>query len=504
MIAVLDFGSQYTRLITRRLRELGVSSEIFPHDTVKDKLPSTTTGIIFSGGPAGVYDKAAPRLNKSFLKSDVPVLGICYGYQLLAHNLGGEVIPGDKKEYGRKIINVYGGALFKGLNKRETVWFSHGDIVAKLPSGFKVTALSEGKAAAFENGKFFGLQFHPEVDHTIHGTRILRNFIKVCNEKVQHTQEDVINVLVREIKSIIGGESVLVGVSGGIDSLVAALLLNRAVGKNLYPVFVDTGLMRKDEAGEVEIMYKSLGFKNFLSFDASSDFLRVLHRVDDPELKRKKIGHAFIKVFEKIAFDLKKNKGIKFLAQGTIYPDRIESSAVGTGGAKIKSHHNLTLPQKLNFQLIEPLKDFYKDEVRCLAKKMDVPSAYLMRHPFPGPGLAIRILGEVTKEKLEIIKNVDSVFISELRKSKLYNKIWQAFAVLIPVKTVGVMGDSRTYEYMVSLRAVTSIDGMTADWAKIPQGVLEKISSRIVNEVRGVNRVVYDITQKPPATIEYE
>lgn len=504
MIAVLDFGSQYTHLITRRLRELGVSSEIFPHDVVRDKLPSTMRGIIFSGGPAGVYDKAAPQLNKSFLKSDIPVLGICYGYQLLAYNLGGEVIPGDKKEYGRKTIKIDGGTLFKGLKKRETVWFSHGDIVVKLPSGFKVTALSQGKVAAFENGKFFGLQFHPEVGHTLHGTRILRNFIKVCNERMQHTKGDVINVLVREIKSTIGSESVLIGVSGGIDSLVAALLLNRAIGKNLYPVFVDTGLMRKDEASEVKIMYKKLGFKNFLSIDASSEFLRVLHKVDDPELKRKKIGHTFIEVFEKVAFDLKKKKGIKFLAQGTIYPDRIESSAVGTGGAKIKSHHNLTLPQKLNFQLIEPLKDFYKDEVRYLAKKMNVPSSYLMRHPFPGPGLAIRILGEVTKEKLEIIRNVDSIFISELRKSKLYNKIWQAFAVLIPVKTVGVMGDSRTYDYLVSLRAVTSKDGMTADWAKIPQSVLEKISSRIVNEVRGVNRVVYDITQKPPATIEYE
>ncbi|MDP3955435.1 MAG: glutamine-hydrolyzing GMP synthase [bacterium] len=504
MIAVLDFGSQYTHLINRRLRELGVYAEIFPHNIQRCKLPQTTKGLILSGGPMSVYEKNAPTLNTHFLTSDLPILGICYGHQLVAHKLGGQVEQGTKKEYGHQMINVNGGILLKGLRKRESVWFSHGDVVNKIPPGFTITATSNKQIAAYENGVIFGVQFHPEVAHTVHGNKILRNFIKVCGEESNWSIKDQVSRLVAEIRTKVGNQLVLIGVSGGIDSLIAALLLKKAIGKNLYCVFIETGFMRKDEPEEVATMYKNFGFENFISSDCKQEFLRALKGVTDPELKRKRIGHTFIRVFEKKAIGLQKQKHIKFLAQGTIYPDRIESAATCKLAVKIKSHHNLTLPKKINFQIIEPLKDFYKDEVRNLGKRLEVPKNFLMRHPFPGPGLAIRILGEVTEEKLQILKEADCLFIEELKRAKLYPKIWQAFAALLPVKTVGVMGDTRTYTYMLTLRAVTSKDGMTADWAKIPPPILEKISNRIVNEIKGVNRVVYDITQKPPATIEYE
>lgn len=504
MIAVLDFGSQYTHLITRRLKELGIHSEIFPHNISKDELPINTKGIILSGGPKGVYEKAPLTINRQILTNGMPVLGICYGYQLIAHSLGGHVIKGKTREYGRKVIEIKSSRLLKGLNNLETVWFSHGDIVTKVPSEFKITAVSGKQIAAYENGLIFGIQFHPEVAHTIHGTKILQNFVKVCKEKLILNTKNQVSQLLINIKTQIANESVLIGVSGGVDSLVAALLLKKAIGNNLYCVFVDTGLMRKNEPEEVLKIYRKLKFRNFKRIDAQKEFLQELKEITDPELKRKKIGHTFIRVFEKASKNLQKEKRIKFLAQGTIYPDRIESAATSTTATKIKSHHNLTLPQKLNFQIIEPLKDFYKDEVRTLGKELGIPNEILGRHPFPGPGLAIRIIGKITKKGIEILQDADYIFIEELKKARLYTKVWQAFAVLLPIRTVGVMGDSRTYEYTISLRAVTSRDGMTADWAKIPNAVLEKISSRIVNEIKGVNRVVYDITQKPPATIEYE
>lgn len=504
MIAVLDFGSQYTHLITRKLREFGVYSEIFPHDVTSKTLPKNTTGVILSGGPSSVYEKNAPSIEDDLLKSTLPILGICYGQQLIAHKLGGVVTPGKSREYGKKTINVSGGKLLKGLGKRETVWFSHGDLVKTPPPGFRTTSKSDGIISSIENGRIFAVQFHPEVDHTLHGGKIIENFVKITGEKQDWNIENQVERLIKDIKTQGGENPILIGVSGGVDSMVASLLLYKAINDNLYAVFIDTGLMRKGESQEVAEMYEKIKFNNFISVDAKKEFLEALKGISDPEEKRKVTGFTFIKVFEETAKKLKLKKHIKFLAQGTIYPDRVESASTSKTSHKIKSHHNLTLPERLNFQIIEPLKDFYKDEVRILGKKLGVPKEFLERHPFPGPGLAIRILGEVTEEKLDLLKNADAIYIEELKKLRQYNKIWQAFAVLLPLKTVGVMGDARTYEYIISLRAVTSRDGMTADWAKIPYPILEKISSRIVNEVRGVNRVVYDITQKPPATIEYE
>ncbi|MBI2011771.1 glutamine-hydrolyzing GMP synthase [Candidatus Daviesbacteria bacterium] len=508
MIAVLDFGSQYTHLITRRLRELGTYAEIFPHDISTKDLPVNIKGIILSGGPASVYEKDSPSLKKEILESNIPILGICYGQQLLAYLLGGKIIPAKSREYGKKVVKIKGGALYKGLAKKETVWYSHGDTVKELPQGFKSNAYSGNEIAGFEHQssdkKIFAVQFHPEVAHTQNGSKILKNFLKISESKSNWKIEDQIKGLIKEIKDSIQNEHCLIGVSGGIDSLVASLLLHKAIGQKLYSVFIDTGLMRKNEAEDVERIYSKLNFKNFISIDAKNEFLSALKEISDPEGKRKVIGHTFIRVFEKVASNLKKQKRIKFLAQGTIYPDRVESASTSKTSQKIKSHHNLTLPKKLNFQIIEPLREFYKDEVRILGKKLGVAPEFLNRHPFPGPGLAIRVLGEITEDKLDLLREADAIYIEELKKARLLSKIWQAFAALIPVKTVGVMGDLRTYEYIISLRAVTSKDGMTADWAKIPLPILEKISSRIINEVKGVNRVVYDITQKPPGTIEYE
>lgn len=504
MIAVLDFGSQYTHLITRKLRELGAKAQILPHDISFKDLPADLTGLILSGGPLSVYGKDSPTLEADILKIKKPVLGICYGHQLIAYLVGGTVLPGVKREYGRKKISIKSSRLFDGLKTKETVWYSHGDEVTSLPQNFKITATSGRSIAGFENGTIFGVQFHPEVNHTINGTKILQNFIKVSGSQNSWKVEDRIFKLTLEIRSEVKNSHCLIGVSGGVDSLVASLLLKKALGQNLYCVFIDTGLMRKDEIKEVERLYRSLDFKNFLSFDASLNFLKALKGVKDPEKKRQIIGHLFIKTFEEISSQLKIKKQIKYFAQGTIYPDRVESASTSKNAKKIKSHHNLTLPEKLNFKIIEPLKEFYKDEVRILGKSLGLGEAELKRHPFPGPGLGIRILGEVTKNRLLILREADAIFISELKNSKQYDKIWQAFAALIPVKTVGVMGDNRTFEYIISLRAVTSDNGMTADWAKIPNSLLERISSRIVNEVKGVNRVLYDITQKPPSTIEYE
>ncbi|MCH8821300.1 glutamine-hydrolyzing GMP synthase [Patescibacteria group bacterium] len=508
MIAVVDYGSQYSHLIARRIRSLGVASEIISPQKNTLELKNIE-GIILSGGPSSVYKNRSPRLSDSLLKLNVPILGICYGMQLLAEYFGGRVAKSKSREYGKETIFVnQGNDLFKGLSKRETVWLSHGDKVEKLPKEFRSISSSRScPIAGFfnRNKNIYAVQFHPEVVHTENGQTVLKNFVfKICRAKKSWNVKDQATKIIKDLREEIGSEKVLIGVSGGVDSLVAANLLHRAIGNKLYAVFIDHGLLRKDEAEEVEVFYKKGGFKHFLKVDASKLFLKKLKGVTDPEGKRKIIGYTFIKVFEDVAKTLGKKDKIAFFAQGTIYPDRIESGASSKQAAKIKSHHNLVLPKKLKFQVIEPLADFYKDEVREIGERLRLPKESLFRHPFPGPGLAVRILGEVSPNRLEILQEADAIYIEELKRAKLYDKIWQAFAALVPVKSVGVMGDSRTYQYMISLRAVTSVDGMTADWFKMPLDVLERVSSRIVNEVKGVNRVVYDITQKPPATIEYE
>ena len=512
MILILNFGGQYAHLEARRVREFGVYSEILPCDvSLKEIGKLKPDGIILSGGPASVYEHNAPTMDRKILGLGIPILGICYGLQLIGKFADGVVLGGKLKEFGKKELHVKKhGKLLKGLSKKEQVWMSHGDLVAELPKDFEILASTDTcKIAAFENNnkKLYGVQFHPEVAHTLKGSQILKNFVfDICRAKKDLHIKNISKKLIREIKKEVWKNSVIMGVSGGVDSTVSATLIHKAIGNRLYCVFVDHGLIRKGEAEEVKNFFeKKLKFRHFYFVDASQIFLEKLRGITDPEEKRKIIGHSFIEVFENKVIELeKKHPAIKFLGQGTIYPDRIESAQPTKYASKIKSHHNVTLPEKMKLKVIEPLKEFYKDEVRKLGKELRIPDEILNRHPFPGPGLAIRILGEITDERLRILREADFIFIDELKKSKLYDKIWQAFAALLPVKSVGVMGDARTYEYVISLRAVTSIDAMTADWAKLPNELLEKISNRIINEVRGVNRVVYDISQKPPATIEYE
>ena len=512
MILVLNFGGQYAHLIARRVRDFGVYSEVVPCDIslveIGKKKPD---GIILSGGPSSVYEHNAPIMNRKILDLKIPVLGICYGEQLIGKFVGGTVLAGKLKEFGKKELIVKSqGKLLKGLSKKEQVWMSHGDLVAELPKDFEVLASTDTcRIAAFENDlrKIYGIQFHAEVVHTPKGNEILKNFVfGICKAKKDWELKDLPKKLVKEVKREVGNKSVIMGVSGGVDSTVAATLIYKAIGSKLYCVFVDHGLIRKDELDEVKSYFeKKLNFNHFLAVDASKIFLDKLKGVTDPEEKRKIIGHTFIEVFQdKVAQLEKKHKEIKFLGQGTIYPDRIESAQPSKYASKIKSHHNITLPEKMKLKVIEPLKEFYKDEVMKLGEELGIPEEIINRHPFPGPGLAIRILGEITEERLKILREADHIFIGELKNSGYYDKTWQAFAALIPLKTVGVMGDARTYEYIISLRAVTSVDAMTADWAKLPNELLERISNRIINEVRGVNRVLYDISQKPPATIEYE
>ena len=512
MILILNFGGQYVHLIARRVRELGVYSEILPCDIPLKQIGKLKPdGIILSGGPASVYEHNAPTMEKKILDLGIPILGICYGLQLIGKFVGGEVLSGKLKEFGKKtLIAKKNGKLLKGLSKKEQVWMSHGDLVAKLPNGFEVLASTDTcKIAAVENNakRLYGIQFHAEVVHTPKGSQVLKNFVfDVCKAKKDWHIKDISKKLIREIKKEVGKNSAIMGVSGGVDSTVAATLMHKAIGNRLYCVFVDHGLIRKGEAEEVKDFFeKKLRFRHFYFIDTSNAFLEKLRGISDPEEKRKIIGHTFIEVFENKVVELgKKHPNIKFLGQGTIYPDRIESAQPSKFASKIKSHHNVTLPEKMKLKIIEPLKEFYKDEVRKLGKELKIPEDILQRHPFPGPGLAIRILGEITGERLGILREADYIFIEEMKKSGYYKRTWQAFAALLPVKSVGVMGDARTYEYIISLRAVTSLDAMTADWAKLPNELLEKISNRIINEVRGVNRVVYDISQKPPATIEYE
>lgn len=509
MIIVLNFGSQFAHLIARRIRDLGVKAEILPFDTPAEKIKELDpAGIILSGSPSSVLEKNSPHPDKKIFNFNKPILGICYGQQVIAQMLGGRVKKGPHREYGKETLNIYRNKdIFDGLKSEEIVWFSHGDQVSALPKDFiTVASTAECGCAAFAHKKLyvFGIQFHPEVTHTKNGKNILANFIfSICKAKKEWQINSIIDNLTESLKQRIKNKHVVIGISGGVDSLVAATLLHRAIGHQLHAIFVDTGLLRKNEVTEVSASLQKYGFRPFI-VNAENIFLKRLKEVTDPEQKRKIIGHTFIEVFEKEISGRLKKFPVEFFAQGTIYPDRVESATTSKHASKIKSHHNLTLPTKLGFKIIEPIRDFYKDEVRKIGELLGLPDALLKRHPFPGPGLAVRIAGEITKERLNILREADYIFMEELKKSKEYEKIWQAFAVLLPIKVVGVMGDARTYEYIISLRAVDTIDGMSADWHKMPTRLLEKISSSIIGKVRGVNRVLYDITQKPPATIEYE
>tara|TARA_Y100000310_G_scaffold345268_1_gene463285 strand:- start:39979 stop:41523 length:1545 start_codon:yes stop_codon:yes gene_type:complete len=511
-IIVINFGSQVAHLIARRVRELGVFCELVSNEIGVEEIKQLDPkGIILSGGPSSVYDSGAPKLDGKILDLGIPVLGICYGLQLIAKMKGGKVLPGKLKEYGKKQLKVKNqGKLLRNLNRKEQIWMSHGDLVTQMPKEYNVLGKTDTcDVAAFENKKdnLYGLQFHPEVIHTPKGKQILKNFVfDICKGKRDWSIGNLPKKLISEIKETVNGSQVILGLSGGVDSSVAAALIHKAIGKNLHCVFVDHGLVRKNEAKSVmERFRKKLRFEHLYLVDASDIFLKRLKGIKDPEEKRRIIGHTFIEVFEKKVKELeKKFPKINFLAQGTIYPDRIESAQPNSQASKIKSHHNVTLPDKMELKVLEPLKELYKDEVRELGLELKLPREIVFRHPFPGPGLAIRILGEITTERLDILREADAIFIEELKKSGYYDRVWQALAALFPVKSVGVKGDARTYEYVISLRAVTSKDAMTADWVRLPYSLLENISNRIINEITGVSRVVYDISQKPPATIEYE
>ncbi|MGD0098786.1 MAG: glutamine-hydrolyzing GMP synthase [Acidobacteriota bacterium] len=507
-ILILDFGSQYTQLIGRRIRELSVYCEIVPYYSALEKIRSSRpVGVILSGGPDSVCRAGSPSLPPEFFSTGLPVLGICYGLQLIAQNLGGQVIPGgNRREFGKAIVDVVEpNTLFAGLPQQFQGWMSHGDRVVQLPSGFKVLAQSGSiiAAAADEHRKIWGLQFHPEVIHTHHGTKILENFLsRACGCKREWTMSAFIESSVKEISARIGSSAAVCGLSGGVDSSVAALLVHKAIGDRLSCVFVDNGLLRKNEFESVLANFRDRFHLKVIGVDARERFLSRLRDVEDPEKKRKIIGEEFIRVFESQA---RKLGNPPFLVQGTLYPDVIESTSVRGPSAVIKSHHNVGgLPRDMKFELIEPLRELFKDEVRKLGIEMGMDDHFVYRHPFPGPGLAVRILGSVTDERLALLREADAIVREEIDREGLVRELWQAFAVLLPVRSVGVMGDDRTYENVAALRIVTSMDGMTADWAKIPYSVLERISTRIVNEVRGINRVVYDITSKPPGTIEWE
>lgn len=506
-ILILDFGSQYTQLIARRLRNLKIYCEIKPFDTPLEEIrKDDIKGVIFSGGPQSVYSKDAPGSPFDIATCPIPILGICYGMQLISRDLGGDIKKAAKREYGLTKIRIKGGILFKGIKKELSVWMSHGDEVKSVPPEFNISAQTEnGLIAAMEKPRrnLYAIQFHPEVYHSESGIKILENFAKnICGIKEFFDSGDFIKNSVKEIKKTAGKEKVICALSGGVDSSVAAVLAHKALGKKLNCVFVDTGLLRAGDRERIkEVFEKKFGF-NIKIADAAEYFLKKLNGVSDPEKKRKIIGAAFIDVFKQEA---KKIKGAKFLLQGTLYPDIIESVSVKGPSAVIKSHHNVGgLPKQLGFSLIEPFKFLFKDEVREIGEKLNIPKEILYQHPFPGPGLAIRIIGEVNKERLNILRQADLIMREEIIKAGVYYDIWQAFCVLLPVKSVGVMGDERSYENALAIRCVDSVDGMTADWSKLNHSLLGKISSRIISEVRGINRVVYDITSKPPATIEWE
>jgi GMP synthase (glutamine-hydrolysing) len=505
-ILILDFGSQYTQLIARRIRELSVYCEIYPFNHFPSP-DSSVKGVILSGSPYSVRDKNAPDPDLSRIKGTFPLLGVCYGAQLLVQKYGGEVMPSAAREYGRaNLIHLNtGDALFRNITPGTQVWMSHGDTIAVLPEGYEIigsTASVKAGAYKIKNETTWGIQFHPEVYHTTEGLQMLSNFVfGICGCTGNWTPGSFIETTVLHLQNEIKDDKVILGLSGGVDSTVAAMLLHRAIGLNLTCIFIDNGLLRKNEFENVMDSYKDLGL-NITGIRAGERFLEELEGISDPEKKRKTIGRVFIEVFDEAARQV---KDVKWLAQGTIYPDVIESVSVNGPSATIKSHHNVGgLPEKMHLKVIEPLRLLFKDEVRRVGTALGIPGAILNRHPFPGPGLAIRLLGAVTREKLEILKEADNIFISELKKHGLYDKVWQAAVILLPVRSVGVMGDERTYENTIVLRAVVSTDGMTADWAHLPHEFLGLVSNEIINNVRGINRVVYDISSKPPSTIEWE
>src|SRR5690554_35559 len=506
-IIILDFGSQYNQLIARRIRELGVYAEILPYNApLAEILSKQPKGIILSGGPSSVFATDAALVDTAIYKKNIPILGICYGMQLTAHLLGGKVKKGEKGEYGKSEFHLSEtSALFQNVPEISTVWMSHFDEVSELPDGFKIAGKSNIEIASIvnEEKKIYAVQFHPEVSHTDFGSMILENFVfRICKCQKNWQIEDFIQTQIKNIKEKVGDKKVILGLSGGVDSSVAAVLIHKAIGEQLSCIFVDTGLLRKDEGKKVFENYGKHFHLNIKMVDASEQFLSKLKGVNDPEQKRKIIGHEFIEVFNAEA---KKMKDAEFLAQGTIYPDVIESQSVKGPSSTIKSHHNVGgLPEDMKLQLLEPLRELFKDEVRKVGLELGIPRELVFRHPFPGPGLGIRVLGEVDAEKVRILQEADDIFIEELYKHNLYDEVSQAFVVLLPVKSVGVMGDERTYEYTAVVRSANIIDFMTATWSKLPYEFLELVSNRIINEVRGINRVAYDISSKPPATIEWE
>ena len=504
-ILILDFGSQYTQLIARRVRELNVYCEIHPYNKVPNL--DEFIGVILSGSPASVRNEDAPQIDLSQIKGKKPLLGVCYGAQYLSHNFGGEVAPSGTREYGRAMLTVAepNDPLLQGLSATTQVWMSHGDTIVRVPENYKIIASTESvRVAAYhiEGEQTWGIQFHPEVYHSTEGKQLLQNFVVgVCGHKQDWTPASFVEETVAQLREQIGEDKVVLGLSGGVDSSVAALLLHKAIGHQLTCIFVDTGLLRKNEFEDVMHSYKDMGL-NVIGVDASAKFYADLAGQADPERKRKIIGRDFIEVFDEEAQKLTE---VKWLAQGTIYPDVIESVSVNGPSATIKSHHNVGgLPEKMNLKIVEPLRLLFKDEVRRVGRQLGLDPLLLGRHPFPGPGLAIRILGDITPEKVAILQEADKIYIDGLREWGLYDKIWQAGVILLPVQSVGVMGDERTYENCVALRAVTSTDGMTADWYPLPYDLLAKMSNDIINKVKGINRVVYDVSSKPPATIEWE
>lgn len=505
-IVILDFGSQYTQLIGRRVREQNVYCEIHPFNKCPE-LDSSVRGVILSGSPASVRQENAPAIDLSGIRGKFPVLGVCYGAQYLVHSNGGEVQPSATREYGRAMLTVGapGSPLFSSVAEQSQVWMSHGDTIMKMPAGFRLLASTEtvpNAAFKIDGEETYGIQFHPEVYHSVEGSKILKNFVVgICGCHQSWTPVSFIESTIAEIRRTVGKDRVILGLSGGVDSTVAAVLLNKAIGKNLTCIFVNNGLLRKNEYESVLNQYKGMDL-NVIGVDATERFMSDLAGVTEPERKRKIIGADFIEVFNAEAMKI---EDARWLGQGTIYPDVIESTSVNGPSATIKSHHNVGgLPEKMNLKLVEPLRLLFKDEVRRVGAALDIAPELLGRHPFPGPGLGIRILGEVTLEKVRVLQEADDIFISALRSEGLYDQVWQAGVMLLPVQSVGVMGDERTYENAVALRAVTSTDGMTADWVHLPYDFLAKVSNDIINKVRGVNRVVYDISSKPPATIEWE